>query len=801
MKENKDASGLEIVFTKHETKKSDRIADLVCGSLAAALLFFGLSGALYSVFALHVLGAAVPLLLLIGLICVFLGNAGFVYQKRKLIAIGFPAALAAVLCMAAGNAAANGFCLTANQIFTVLGRNFGRIFPIYQVTAAAGEHAFCASVFLVIAVVLLAYLCLYLARSWNWMLSSLLALGLLLLFSVLGRDLSLVWFILLFGALVLLFYKHRVFLRQGSRKQQGEALFSISSFLALLCGVLLCLFMAGGLADHFQRLGWFPSARSAVISATDRLRYEKKAGDILPEGDFSDVSDLELKDTPALEVVMSKPESLYLRGYVGSVYNGKGWAPLDNERLYDEYAALFYWLHQDSFYGQTQLARAALLLDPEVSEEDGIRMAVNNIGANSKYIYAPYEAYRIDPDLLPAGGIGDADLRSPGITGSRFYRYTTLPNQVKKYTSLAALLSEAEQKNTPAAERYLITESHYNQFVYDNFTALPENIRNLLSNHLGAYDTGGKAHLSYSAAKQNILQYLTTYLEYSEEVSAGSGEGDFLQQFLEGTRSGYSIHYATAAALMFRYYGIPARYVEGYIITPQDVDGLAANSVVAIDGTHAHAWVEIYQDGIGWVPFEATPPYLDVMETAEEIEGADTSGGESPQQEPPQKQKPETAEGNEEGGDFEAFPFGPPSLVRTGLSVLVAAVLLFLLICFIRRKSALSRRLKSLEVENNKEAIQHIFAYTMDLLAAMGLVVRNGSLYDYVEAMPALLGEGYGEKFSKVADIHQEARFSSHRMTDEQRKTVIEFHRQVLKRLIESSKLLKRFSMRARCLY
>lgn len=43
----------------------------------------------------------------------------------------------------------------------------------------------------------------------------------------------------------------------------------------------------------------------------------------------------------------------------------------------------------------------------------------------------------------------------------------------------------------------------------------------------------------------------------------GSGV-DFVLNFLDGTRKGYSVHYATAAAMMFRYYGIPARYVEGF---------------------------------------------------------------------------------------------------------------------------------------------------------------------------------------------------------------------------------------------
>ena len=67
---------------------------------------------------------------------------------------------------------------------------------------------------------------------------------------------------------------------------------------------------------------------------------------------------------------------------------------------------------------------------------------------------------------------------------------------------------------------------------------------------------------------------------------------------------------------MFRYYGIPARYVEGYLITPQDIEGKQAGDTIEIPGTNGHAWTEIYVDGLGWIPLEMTPSYYGVMEEA-----------------------------------------------------------------------------------------------------------------------------------------------------------------------------------------
>ena len=103
---------------------------------------------------------------------------------------------------------------------------------------------------------------------------------------------------------------------------------------------------------------------------------------------------------------------------------------------------------------------------------------------------------------------------------------------------------------------------------------------------------------------------------------------DFLRFFLE-SGAGYSVHYATAAALMFRHYGIPARYVEGYLIFPENVEGQLENAVLTVPEAHAHAWVEFYQDGIGWVPFEVTPPYIDRMEQPDIFQGYDTGENES----------------------------------------------------------------------------------------------------------------------------------------------------------------------------
>jgi transglutaminase-like putative cysteine protease len=82
---------------------------------------------------------------------------------------------------------------------------------------------------------------------------------------------------------------------------------------------------------------------------------------------------------------------------------------------------------------------------------------------------------------------------------------------------------------------------------------------------------------------------------------------DFLNQ-----KSGYCIHFASAMAVMARLEGIPSRIAVGYApgrLTGATVSvaGQGALPEFEVDARDAHAWPELYFQGLGWVPFEPTP--------------------------------------------------------------------------------------------------------------------------------------------------------------------------------------------------
>ncbi|MFW6114023.1 MAG: transglutaminase TgpA family protein, partial [Actinomycetota bacterium] len=102
-----------------------------------------------------------------------------------------------------------------------------------------------------------------------------------------------------------------------------------------------------------------------------------------------------------------------------------------------------------------------------------------------------------------------------------------------------------------------------------------------------------------------IEDYLESHYEYSLEVPELPPGEDALDFFLFEHRQGYCEHFATAYALLCRLAGIPSRVVTGYATGEfNPFSGLYEVSLA-----DAHAWVEIYLQGVGWITREPTPSF------------------------------------------------------------------------------------------------------------------------------------------------------------------------------------------------
>ena len=107
----------------------------------------------------------------------------------------------------------------------------------------------------------------------------------------------------------------------------------------------------------------------------------------------------------------------------------------------------------------------------------------------------------------------------------------------------------------------------------------------------------------YTKAKV-IESYLRNY-KYDTSVDL-RGTDNYVASFLFDTKSGYCVHFASAMVLLLREAGVPARYVSGYLYNGTDT---------FVKSGDAHAWVEAYIEGMGWMTFEPTA----TMESAEDL--------------------------------------------------------------------------------------------------------------------------------------------------------------------------------------
>jgi len=85
-------------------------------------------------------------------------------------------------------------------------------------------------------------------------------------------------------------------------------------------------------------------------------------------------------------------------------------------------------------------------------------------------------------------------------------------------------------------------------------------------------------------------------------------ETDPTASFLFGSMRGYCVHFAHAAVFLMRSQGIAARVAVGYGV---DTARRGSGSSMLILGNMAHAWPEIYLEGVGWVTFDVYPEQSD----------------------------------------------------------------------------------------------------------------------------------------------------------------------------------------------
>src|SRR5204862_77196 len=157
--------------------------------------------------------------------------------------------------------------------------------------------------------------------------------------------------------------------------------------------------------------------------------------------------------------------------------------------------------------------------------------------------------------------------------------------------SLATRVSESELRASPA-EYPAALQSAYLQLPAE----LPARVRRL------AEQITAGASTPYDKALR-LQDYLRATYAYRLDVAAPPEGQDAVDYFLFTASAGYCNYFASAMAVMLRAVGVPARLATGYAMGEYD----RGRGAYRVPGNAAHAWVEVYFAGYGWVDFEPTP--------------------------------------------------------------------------------------------------------------------------------------------------------------------------------------------------
>lgn len=350
----------------------------------------------------------------------------------------------------------------------------------------------------------------------------------------------------LFGAVMLL-------LTQSVRRRQASQGNVLCLQLALPVGLMLALIFVLNPPKGYNKQHYAEKLDTALSSWLEGLldrEQEQLDGDLGQEGvstpyrvDLDSIGPMKQTAKPVMTVNASISGRIYLRGASFSEYTGKSWLP-------------------------------GIQPDYQGDWPDFMDLQAENLTITTQapldIRYVPY--YTVQHENMVQGRIPN--------NGRRTYSYS--------FYSSSAVVVGSRNKNAGG----LYTDLPVSTAVWAESYVLP-----ILGRQI---DPDDPADVRY--AINAIGDHVASSAKYSLDTPKMPEDAlDFASWFLESSDTGYCTHFATAATVLLRGAGIPARYVTGYALQVQQ----GMNIPVTL--AHAHAWVEVYMPGYGWTVFDPTP--------------------------------------------------------------------------------------------------------------------------------------------------------------------------------------------------
>jgi hypothetical protein len=371
------------------------------------------------------------------------------------------------------------------------------------------------------------------------------------------------------GFSLMLFNLKREMERVSARERPDTARSLRRSFLALCAGTAAAVFIIGFLLFFFiPRIGTgFISLHTRTHPRVTAFSDSVSLGEIGPVSkNYSVVMRVRIQgeDKP-------RPYPIYWRGAALDYYDGITWTDLQDiaEMKWHRYGAVFKVSDMMSFKGQDT---AEIYLEP----------------TDSLVLFAPEG---VEAFYLPR------QFRRMVIYNNDYY---ALAKGIILYDRIKYLAYFRTPDRDPGrlsrayegVDRDRLQEEMFDYLIYQpELEPVCELTRSEIDPELPPY-------------RQALMvkEFLENNYIYTESPPATLSDNP-LSEFIFETRRGYCEHFATAMAMMLRCLGVPTRLVTGFL----EGDWNKYEKYYLVRQSHAHAWVEVYFPGQGWVRFDASP--------------------------------------------------------------------------------------------------------------------------------------------------------------------------------------------------
>ncbi|MBE5934624.1 MAG: transglutaminase domain-containing protein [Lachnospiraceae bacterium] len=492
-----------------------------------------------------------------------------------------------------------------------------------------------------------------------------------------------------------------------------------------------------------------------MVTDTGGGGSKKAASGGLSKGKLGTVANIEYDNKTDLKVkyVPNGLEPIYLRGYIGSVYEENCWKMLskaDNERYYSLSREI------EDLYNVTPNQRADYMFELLDNSITGI-FTVENIDANGEYAFLPYYA-ELNDKCMEARSDDEMYMTVNALSYEvRFHQKTE---------------STDEKIDGDELAHSTLIDRDMEQY-YDNlkaiYTVVPSRNKDMLHNvikSLGLSKKESYTNEEINEAVGKVQEYYRKSFVYTLNPGETPEGQDFVNYFLE-SKTGFCAHYASAATMLLRYMGIPTRYVEGYVISSDLIsEGKKINGEevrkytsnyregesflveVEVPDNKAHAWIEVYKENFGWVPYEVT-----VYNRKEEgnVGGQRTVAGEM------KKLK----ENLLESGRKTLFIV----TIMMGIALVVIIIAIFR---FVGKRYSRNKKFKN---KNKSLAIYYVYSYLCDVMGFFGVKREKGMTIDeyFVKVFDKVFNKGEVnlETLTGIAKCIKKAAYSNEEIVQE----------------------------------